>query len=165
MTEATDSAPTSWCHLRQDKKGFLRVTAKLNNTTLPRQCNCLAFILTSYGTCFHSAKQQETLLKDFECFRYRVRQVQVTVVAADREDKFIPIIQEVIELWASNQGGWWFDPIEVASCGQDELLASIIWTVGHLAAAIAYWWRESCGAHEAHSYLMQTNVHKGVPNL
>lgn len=165
MTEATDSAPTSWCHLRQDKKGFLRIIAKLNNTTLRQQCNRLVLILTSYRTCFYSAKQQETFLKGFECFRYRVRQVQVTVVSADGEDKFIPIIQEVIELWASSQGGWWFDPIEVASCGQDELLASIIRTVGHLAAAIVYWWRESSGAHEALSYLMQTNLHKGVPDL
>lgn len=54
----------------------------------------------------------------------------------DGEDKLIPIIQEVIELLASSQGGRWLDPIEVSSCGEDELFASIIRAVGHLASLL-----------------------------
>lgn len=76
--------------------------------------------------------------KASECSRYRVGQVQVTVMPHDREDKLIPIIQEVIELRASSQGGRRLDPIEVSGCGQDELFASIIRAVGHLAAVPVY---------------------------
>lgn len=65
----------------------------------------MEYAMEWYKLFFYSAKQQETLFKGNECFRYRVRQVQVTVVSADGQDKFIPIIQEVIELWASSQRG------------------------------------------------------------
>ena len=55
-------------------------------------------------------------------------------MSADGQDKFISVVQEVIELWAVIQGGRRLQPIKVSSCGQDKLLASIICTVGHLLA-------------------------------
>lgn len=69
---------------------------------------------------------------------YRVGQVKVAIMPHDGEDKLIPIIQKVIELPASSQGGRWLDPIEVSSCGEDELFASVIRAVGHLAAVPVY---------------------------
>lgn len=76
--------------------------------------------------------------KASECFRYRVGQVQVTAMPHDGEDKLIPIVQEVIELRASSQGGRRLEPMEVSGCGQDELFACIIRAVGHLAAVPGY---------------------------
>lgn len=55
-------------------------------------------------------------------------------MSADTQDKFISIIQEIVDLWAVSQEQRRVYAIEVSSSGQDKRLASIIWTVWHLSA-------------------------------
>lgn len=65
-------------------------------------------------------------------------------MSADGQDKFISIVQEVIELRAVKERRRRLNPVEVAGRGQDKLFASILWPVGHLSAAVMYGRRESC---------------------